>query len=170
MHGNRRSDPGTTVLTPTTAGVRVLMDMPHADAPTDPEYDVRAIGAVLYASLTGHWPYAEAGRSALPDAMRDSSGRIVRPRQMRANVPAHLDDIAAELLDPQVEPPPAPALAAEFARLATNGGYEEDYHGDEEYGGTTTARWASPTAVEEPRRRAGGKLALGIAVPAGSSR
>lgn len=128
VHGNVH--PGTILIA--DDGRVVLLDA-HADAPTDPEFDVRAVGAVLYACLTGHWPYAEAGRSALPDSPRDGHGRPARPRQVRGGVPAHLDEIAAELLDPQVAPPAADALAAEFARLASRDvGYAgEEYAGDE---------------------------------------
>ena len=111
VHGNIH--PGTILIA--DDGRVVLLDA-HADAPSDSEYDVRAVGAVLYACLTGHWPYAEAGRSALPDAVRDGHGRLARPRQVRGGIPRHLDEIATELLEPQVEPPPAAALAAEFAR------------------------------------------------------
>jgi len=168
VHGNIH--PGTVLIA--DDGRVVLLDA-HADAPTDPEYDVRAIGAVLYACLTGHWPYAEAGRSALPDAVRDGAGRITRPRQIRAGIPRHLDEIAAELLDPQVEPPPAPTLAAEFARLATQGddGYDEGYddrggYGDD-YSSYDDGHDQGPMGFADRgggRRRAGGKMALGIAV------
>src|SRR5690606_37024137 len=80
---------------------------------------------VLYACLTGHWPYVEAGRSSLPDAPRDQHGHPLRARQVRGGIPRHLDEIAAELLDPQVAPPEAGPLAAEFARLvATDPGYD----------------------------------------------
>jgi hypothetical protein len=140
----------------------VLLDA-HADAPTDPEYDVRAVGAVLYACLTGHWPYAEAGRSTLPDAVRDGNGHVVRPRQVRGGIPRHLDEIAAELLEPQVEPPPASALAAEFARLATEGQYDEGYDEgyDDDHHGSGPMGFGPDRGGG--RRWAGGKLALGIA-------
>jgi eukaryotic-like serine/threonine-protein kinase len=159
VHGNIH--PGTILIA--DDGRVVLLDA-HADAPTDPEYDVRAIGAVLYACLTGHWPYAEAGRSTLPDAVRDAHGHLARPRQIRGGIPRHLDEIAAELLEPQVEPPPASALAAEFARLATegqydeaydDGGYEEDHHGSGPMGFRPERGGG--------RRRGSGKLVLGIA-------
>src|SRR5688572_11856178 len=133
VHGNIH--PGTIIIA--DDGRVILLDA-HADAPTDPEYDVRAVGAVLYACLTGHWPYAEAGRSNLPDAPRDGHGRPAHPASVHSSVPRHLDQIATELLDPQVEPPPAGALAGEFARLASAGdteygdGYEDDQY-DYEY-------------------------------------
>jgi hypothetical protein len=158
VHGNIH--PGTILI---ADDGRVVLTDAHADVAADPEFDVRAIGAVLYASLTGHWPYAEAGHSSLPDAVRDGAGRLARPRQVRGGIPRHLDEIAAELLDPQVEPPPAQALAAEFARLATHGGYEDTGYRDEyddDMGG-------GPMGFSDHgggRRRSGGRLALGIAV------
>jgi len=171
VHGNIH--PGTVLIA--DDGRVVLMDA-HADAPTDPEYDVRAVGAVLYACLTGHWPYAEAGRSALPDAVRDNQGRIIRPRQIRAGIPRHLDEIATELLDPSVEPPPAPALAAEFARLATTrefeDGYEQNYDGHGYNGGGYDNAGYEEDHSSGPmgfadrggNRRRGGRMFLGIAV------
>jgi hypothetical protein len=162
VHGNVH--PGTILIA--DDGRVVLLDA-HADAPTDPEFDVRAVGAVLYACLTGHWPYAEAGRSALPDAPRDGHGRPSRPRQVRGGVPAHLDEIAAELLDPQVAPPAAGALAGEFARLAsTDPGY--GYEG-EEYAAEAWDDQAPPGPMGfradrgGGRRRGTGKLIAGVA-------
>jgi hypothetical protein len=166
VHGNIH--PGTILIA--DDGRVVLMDA-HADAPTDPEFDVRAIGAVLYSCLTGFWPYAEAGRSALPDAPRDGHGRITHPRQIRANVPRHLDEIAYELLDPNVEPPPATALAGEFARLATEGGYEDGYDGYDGYDGHgyadddhSTGPMGFTDRGSGGGRRRSGKLILGIVV------
>ncbi len=166
VHGNIH--PGTILIA--DDGRVVLLDA-HADAPTDPEYDVRAIGAVLYASLTGHWPYAEAGRSALPDAPRDHNGRITRPRQVRSGVPRHLDEIAYELLDPTVEPPPATALAGEFARLAQSGEFDEGYDGGgydgyDQHGYDDHDRSSGPMGFTDRGggRRRSGRLILGIAV------
>jgi hypothetical protein len=159
VHGNVH--PGTILIA--DDGRVVLLDA-HADAPSDPEFDVRAVGAVLYACLTGHWPYAEAGRSALPDAPRDGQGRPARPRQIHAGVPRHLDEIAAELLDPQVAPPAAGALAGEFARLASaDTGYADDEYAD--------ASWDDRAAPGPMgfrgeggggRRRGTGKLVAGL--------
>jgi hypothetical protein len=133
---------------------RVVLTDPHGEVGGDAERDVRAIGAVLYASLTGHWP-SDLSPSTLPDAVRDGAGRLVTPRQVRAGIPPHLDEMAADLLSPQLAPPPAAAVAAELARLATQGSSELDYDdgpigfGHHEGGGG--------------RRRATGKLALGVA-------
>lgn len=62
----------------------------------DAEADARGLGALLYACLTGRWP-GPASRSALPPAP-DLGGAPVRPRQLRAGVPAALDDVAARAL------------------------------------------------------------------------
>jgi len=133
---------------------RVVLTDPHADAATDGEFDVRAVGAVLYASLTGHWP-SELGPSTLPDARRDGAGRIVTPRQIRAGIPPHLDEIASDLLSPQVQPPAAAQLAAEFARLATQGADLDYDDGPIGFGDHDVAGG---------KRRAGGKLAIGVAL------
>jgi hypothetical protein len=160
VHGNVH--PGTILIA--DDGRVVLLDA-HADAPSDPEFDVRAVGAVLYACLTGHWPYNEAGRSSLPDAPRDPHGSPVRARQVRSGVPRHLDEIAAELLDPQVAPPAAGALAAEFARLAANESTDfEDYGAAD--GGYDDGQGAGPMGFRDSggRRRGGPKLIAGVAL------
>ena len=74
---------------------------------TPPRPTCAAIGGVLYFALTGHWPHAEAGPSALPDAVRDGTGAIAAPRQIRAGVPAYLDDLTMDLLDRRLASPPA---------------------------------------------------------------
>jgi hypothetical protein len=152
VHGNVH--PGTILV---ADDGRVVLTDAHADGPAaEAESDVRAVGAVLYASLTGQWPHAEAGYSSLPDAVRDGNGRLATPRQVRGGIPSHLDEIAADLLDPRAEPPTSSALAAEFARLATEGA-ETDY--DEEL---ETGPMGFGTG-EAGRRRVGGRLALGVA-------
>jgi eukaryotic-like serine/threonine-protein kinase len=149
VHGNVH--PGTVLI---ADDGRVVLADALGDQPATPDNDVRAVGAVLYASLTGRWPYLEAGRSTLPDAVRDSTGRPVAPRQMRGGIPRHLDAIAADLLDLRLEPPPASTLAGEMARLAASG--TEEYLDDE-------GPMGFDTTAAEPRRTAGPKLALGIA-------
>ncbi len=57
--------------------------------------DTRALARLLYALLTGHWP---GGRHALlpPAPQRDS--HPYRPRQVRAGVPARIDQITCRAL------------------------------------------------------------------------
>src|SRR5215470_1020148 len=162
VHGNVH--PGTILI---ADDGRVVLTDAHADGPADPESDVRAVGAVLYACLTGYWPHTEAGYSSLPDAVRDSTGRLATPRQVRGGIPSHLDEISADLLDPSVEAPTASILAAEFARLATEGEVGTDY--DSGYGSEYDDEEmdAGPMGFgggEMVRRRAGGKLAIGVIV------
>jgi hypothetical protein len=149
VHGNVH--PGTILI---ADDGRVVLADAHADLPADPHSDVRAIGAVLYACLTGHWPFAEAGHATLPDAVRDSMGALASPRQVRGGIPRHLDEIAADLLDPRTPLPAAATVAAEFARLALDESEEAyDDGGPMGFGGGETV----------PKRRAG-KLALGVGV------
>ena len=159
VHGNVH--PGTILI---GDDGRVVLTDAHADGLPDPESDIRAIGAVLYACLTSHWPYAEAGHSTLPDATRDSTGRLATPRQVRGGIPSHLDEIAADLLDRQNTPPTAGVVAAEFARLATQGSSEQEYDSHYEYDDEADR---GPMGFDGSdgggRRRAGGKLALGVA-------
>jgi eukaryotic-like serine/threonine-protein kinase len=150
VHGNIH--PGTVLI---ADDGRVVLTDAHGDGQTLPEADVRAVGALLYGCLTSHWPYAEAGRSALPDAVRDNSGRLATPRQVRGGIPRYLDELTADLLDPRVPPPPAPALAAELARLTVEG-VEQNLDPDGPMG--------FDAGDAGSRRPSGAKIALGVAV------
>jgi putative peptidoglycan lipid II flippase len=61
------------------------------------ESDVRNLGALLYACLTGRWPGSP--ESALPAAPLDH-GRACRPRQVRPGVPRDLDSLCDRILNP----------------------------------------------------------------------
>ncbi len=137
VHGNVH--PGTTLIG--DDGRTVLADA-RADSADSTETDVRAVGGLLYYALTGRWPHAEVGKSALPDANRDAGGAIAAPRQIRAGVPAYLDDLTMDLLDKRVAAPEADALAAELARLDA---------ADDDYEDVGPLRFAQSTAAEPVR-------------------
>jgi eukaryotic-like serine/threonine-protein kinase len=121
IHGNVH--PGTTLV---GDDGRVVLADARADASDSTESDIRAVGGILYFALTGHWPHAEAGRSGLPDAIRDGSDMIAAPRQARAGIPAYLDDLTMDLLDKRIAAPESGILAAELARLDSHDDYEAD--------------------------------------------
>ncbi|MEO3781226.1 protein kinase [Micromonospora sp. B11E3] len=163
VHGNVH--PGTVMIS--DEGRVVLADA-RTDGADSQENDVRAIGGVLYFALTGHWPHAEAplhgaraghGRAAIPDAVRDGSGTIAAPRQVRAGVPAYLDDLAMDLLDAGIAPPSSDVLAAELARLDIP--VEDDQYLEP----TGPLQFAAETGEEpSPLASVGGrKVAIGIA-------
>jgi len=155
-HGNIH--PGTVLI---GSDGRVVLSDPRADEATTPDADVRAIGAVLYCALTGHWPHAEAGASSLPDATRDESGALTPLRQVRGGVPSHLSDLATDLLDPSVAPPSADVLAADLGRLESD--HEEAFFS---VGGPLDfdqPSYAGTTVLPEPRRSMR-KLVIGVAV------
>jgi hypothetical protein len=126
VHGNVH--PGTVMV---GADGRVVLADARSDGSDTIETDARAVGGVLYFALTGAWPHVEAnlsggrGRSALPDGVRDANGTLAAPRQVRAGVPAYLDDLTMDLLDPQLPVPSTDVLAAELGRL--NAAAEEQY-------------------------------------------
>jgi eukaryotic-like serine/threonine-protein kinase len=137
VHGNVH--PGTTLI---GDDGRVVLADARADSADSTETDVRAVGGLLYYALTGRWPHAEAGVSALPDATRDASGNLATPRQVRPGVPAYLDDLTMDLLDKQVGAPEADALAAELARLDA---------ADDDYDDVGPLRFAQGTTAEPAR-------------------
>ncbi|MFC0029761.1 protein kinase family protein [Micromonospora chaiyaphumensis] len=162
VHGNVH--PGTVMI---SDDGRVVLADARTDGADSQENDLRAVGGVLYFALTGHWPHGEAplhgataghGRAALPDAVRDAGGAIAAPRQVRAGVPAYLDDLCMDLLDPEMAPPSSDVLSAELNRLDI----PADEHFLEQAG---PLRFTADTGDEpSPLAAAGGrKVALGIA-------
>jgi hypothetical protein len=149
VHGNVH--PGTTLI---ADDGRVVLADARADSADSTETDIRAVGGILYYALTAHWPHTEVGRSALPDANRDGSGNLAAPRQIRAGVPAYLDDLTMDLLDKRVAAPEADALAAELARL--------DAAGDDDYEDVGPLRFTQGTTISEPPRSTP-KIMVGIA-------
>jgi hypothetical protein len=146
VHGNVH--PGTTLI---ADDGRIVLADARADSADTNETDVRAVGGILYYALTGRWPHAETGRSALPDATRDAAGNIAAPRQIRAGVPAYLDDLTMDLLDKRVAVPAADALAAELARLDS---------ADDEYEDVGPLRFAQGTTTEPVRNNR--KIMIGV--------
>lgn len=109
-HGNLH--PGTVLL----GDDEITLTELRLDPSANPQTDVRAIGGLLYAALTGHWPHElPPHQVGLPDAVR-VDGRILSPRQVRAGIPGYLDALTMDLLDPSVTAPPAMDLASELRR------------------------------------------------------
>ncbi|PZG02250.1 protein kinase family protein [Micromonospora deserti] len=162
VHGNVH--PGTVMI---SDDGRVVLADARTDGADSQESDIRAVGGILYFALTGHWPHTEVplrgataghGRAAIPDAVRDAGGAIAAPRQVRAGVPAYLDDLTMDLLDIEIAPPTSDVLAAELARL--------DVPADEQYlDSSGPLRFTADTDDEpSPLAAAGGrKVAIGIA-------
>jgi hypothetical protein len=151
-HGNLH--PGTVLV---ADDGRVVVTDARADEAATAEADIRAIGGVLYCALTAYWPHAEAGPTALPDAIRDSAGNPAAPRQVRGGVPTQLDELSVDLLDPTLALPTAEVLAAELARFSA----------------TEAQAYAEPAALDfdafeaaaeptDPPRQAGRKIAIGV--------
>ncbi len=152
-HGNVH--PGSVLI---ADDGRVVLADARADEAATNAHDVRAIGAILYCALTGHWPHAEAGPDRLPDAIRDANGDLASPRQVRGGLPSVLSEIATDLLNPALDPPNAADLCAELARLDTAD--SDDLFGD---AGPLAFTSGGSIGSDPARARNGRKLAVGVA-------
>src|SRR5215475_2280950 len=153
-HGNVQ--PGTVLIA--DDGRVVLADARTGDDATM-QQDVRAVGGILYSALTGRWPHAELGPDRLVDALRDATGALASPRQVRGGLPTYLSDLSMDLLDPTIEPPAADMLAADLGRLDTDNG-DELFGDGGPLGFVTPFR---PTELDSTISRTGRKIAVGVA-------
>jgi hypothetical protein len=153
-HGNVQ--PGTVLIA--DDGRVVLADARTGDDTTMAQ-DVRAIGGILYSALTGRWPHAELGPDRLPDGLRDATGALASPRQVRGGLPAYLSDLAMDLLDPSIELPAAEALAIDLGRLDTDNG-DELFGDGGPLGFVTPFR---PSELDSTGSHTGRKIAVGVA-------
>lgn len=80
------------------------------------EADVRALGALLYAGLTGRWPAEPATADGLPPCPQ-YDGRAATPRQVRAGVPSRLSELTMRAMA-EDEELTAQQLADELSRHA----------------------------------------------------
>ncbi|SDL68341.1 Serine/threonine protein kinase [Glycomyces sambucus] len=102
---------------------RVMVTEPRNEPGNTQVEDVRALGATLYACLTGAWPrVVPAENTGLPDAATDEWGRVLDAAKVVPGVPARLSQLTADLLDHSQTPPSAAELAVELRRLSETGG------------------------------------------------
>lgn len=100
MH-HRVLNPDTVVITtsgnPKIVGFLVEHALhPDAEGGDPEEADVRALGELLYASLTGRWP--GPSRYGLPAAPTDRRGRPLSPDAVSTRVSVEVSDIADRIL------------------------------------------------------------------------
>ncbi|GAC1323272.1 MAG: protein kinase family protein [Mycobacteriales bacterium] len=97
---------------------------PTSSGGTGEQADVRAVGALMYAMLTGRWPLRAAfGLQAAPYV----DGRLCSPRQVRAGVPRELDAVVVRILEPHRRGgPPISTLSGVLAGLSPSSFGRED--------------------------------------------
>lgn len=120
-HAHGSISPATVVVTDAGAIKVVGLSTEAALRSTgqgSPEHDVRALGELLYASLTGRWPGPALAWGLQPAPVEH--GRLLSPRQVRAGVPRSLDDICDRLLSnpPRHHAPPITSAAGLSAALS----------------------------------------------------
>lgn len=109
----RRTDSGQVKIL--GLGVAAVLEPRDLPAEVDPvEVDTRDAAALLYAGLTARWPGGP--RDGLPPAPQEH-GRLCSPRQVRANVPAGLDQLTLRALLPSPEDRSVPRTPTGLARL-----------------------------------------------------
>ncbi|MEI8406860.1 MULTISPECIES: protein kinase family protein [unclassified Kribbella] len=120
-HAHGSISPATVVVT--DAGAIKVVGLAteaalRSTGPGSPEHDVRALGELLYASLTGRWPGPAPAWGLQPAPVEH--GRLLSPRQVRAGVPRSLDDISDRLLSnpPRHHAPPITSAAGLSAALS----------------------------------------------------
>ncbi|GAB2681592.1 protein kinase family protein [Kribbella swartbergensis] len=120
-HAHGSISPATVVVT--DAGAIKVVGLAteaalRSTGPGSPEQDVRALGQILYASLTGRWPGPAPAWGLQPAPVEH--GRLLSPRQVRAGVPRSLDDITDRLLGnpPRHHAPPITSAAGLSAALS----------------------------------------------------
>ncbi len=96
--------PGSAVRG-SAAPAHAAQEMAEAAAAAAALADTRALGQLLYAALTACWPGQQ--QTALPRAPH-RDGRPYRPRQVRAGVPARIDEITCRALFAPLPRDPAP--------------------------------------------------------------
>ncbi|WP_068178818.1 murein biosynthesis integral membrane protein MurJ [Mycobacterium sp. UM_CSW] len=73
----------------------VVLAYPATMPDSNPQQDIRGIGAALYALLVNRWPLPESGvRSGLAPAERDSSGNPVEPMVIDREIPFQVSAVA----------------------------------------------------------------------------
>ncbi len=108
---------------------RVMVTEPRNEPGNTPVEDVRALGATLYACLTGTWPrVVPAENTGLADAATDEWGAVLDAATVVPGLPAGISKLTADLLDHSQTPPSAAELAVDLRRLAETGGNEPVAH------------------------------------------
>jgi hypothetical protein len=104
---------------------RVMVTEPRNEPGNTPVEDVRALGATLYACLTGTWPrVVPAENTGLADAATDEWGAVLDAATVVPGLPSGISKLTADLLDHSQTPPSAAELAVDLRRLAETGGNE----------------------------------------------
>jgi hypothetical protein len=129
------------------SGLAVDAALEGATADSPELADAQAIGKLLHAALTARWPDGPA--YGLQPAMRTEGG-LATPRQVRAGVPALLDEVVDRTLNspPRHHSVPLTTPAAVAAALKTQPRPFAERRIEPDYRSDTVPRGLTPTAAQ----------------------
>jgi hypothetical protein len=149
------AEPGAPTLA--SAGARVVAlgtpgYMPPErvlGAAIDPSADAYAIGVMLFRALTGEYPFPDG---SIADMLARRNVAPPRPSEHAPDVPAWLDDLCVQLLDPNPDARPSPTeILARLGALPTDRAPLED---TSEFVGRQQERALAERIFAESARRA----------------
>jgi putative peptidoglycan lipid II flippase len=134
---------------------KAVLAFPGSHSGSDVESDVRGLGAVLYALLTGRWALgtADAGAGGLEPAVRGDKGKLVDPSDIHPELPFEISAVALRALGADRGVRTAAAVAHVLEQASAGYG-EADY--------IAPVRLGQKTVEVDPEQNKRTFIALGV--------